>query len=48
MPIHFANIVCFEINEVYFPVNRLLPPLGITPFKKAIKPGIPDEAAAGS
>ena len=29
-------------------INYYLPPDGLTPFKQAINPGIPEEAAAGS
>ena len=29
-------------------INYYLPPEGLTPFKYAINPGIPEEAAAGS
>jgi hypothetical protein len=48
MPIVLANIVCQLVKDVDFPVIGECPPLGWTPFKKAISPGIPDDAAAGS
>jgi hypothetical protein len=48
MPTVLATIVCQLVKDVVFPVIGECPPLGWTPFKNAISPGIPDDAAAGS
>ena len=33
IPAVLANIVCQEVNEVFFPVTGEIPPFGSTPFK---------------
>lgn len=48
IPINLAAIVFNDVNDVSFCVTGDLPPLGSTPFKYAINPGIPLDAAAGS
>ena len=48
MPASLNTMVSTEINDVSLPVIVDFPPLGITPLRKAMSPGIPDEAQAGS
>merc|ERR1719247_824318 len=47
MPTNLANMVLRETKLVFLLVRGDLPPEGSTPFRKAIRPGMPEEAAAG-
>jgi hypothetical protein len=48
IPTSFERPVCHEMKEVSWPPMCDLPPEGTTPLRKAISPGMPDEAEAGS
>ena len=47
IPTNLAPIVCNDVHEVLIFVMGDCPPDGLMPFKYAINPGIPEEAAAG-
>jgi hypothetical protein len=47
MPNVFASIVLNDVNEVGSFVSGLTPPEGITPFKSATRPGMPEAEAEG-
>ena len=47
IPTNLAPIVCNDVQDVLIFVMGDCPPDGLMPFKYAINPGIPEEAAAG-
>ena len=47
IPTNLAPIVLNDVHDVLIFVMGDCPPDGLMPFKNAINPGMPEEAAAG-